>query len=86
MNILKTYGDWQLVSCSNTKYGFYANGRGRIYAEVSYHIQHADPAIDTGIFNMKTKKDALKEWKAFKASHSIGGAELRNNLFPIKGA
>jgi hypothetical protein len=78
---LKTYGNWQLNSYSSTKYGFYKTGRGRIYVATTYRIENVNPEIETGVFNIPTKKEALKLWAEFKRTHSIGGAELRAELF-----
>lgn len=65
MTTIKQSGAWQLNAYSQTKYGRYASGRGRIYVETRYHIQHRDPAMDGGVYNIKTKKEALKIWAEF---------------------
>lgn len=93
MQTLKTYGKWQLNKYSELKY--FKNGRANMHMAISYCIEFDNAAlyketnsldghVETGIFWIKTKAEAMKEWSQFKKTHSIGGAELRSELFPIK--
>lgn len=77
--VLKTYKGWNLVEISEMSY--FKNGKANLHMARRYHIQNEDPEIITGIFNIKTKKEALKEWSQFKKTHSIGGAELKEECF-----
>lgn len=92
---LKIYGNWRLTQCSTLKY--FKKGRANMHMSTVYHIEYDNVGvwtamgrpenfnqIDTGVFNIKTKAEALKEWTQFKRTHVLGGAELKTDLFPLK--
>jgi hypothetical protein len=87
METLKTYGQWKLNKYAKTKY--FKNGRANLHVEITYCIEHddlvdSDTQVATGIFWIQTKAEALKHWSELKRTHSIGGSELRADLFPTK--
>lgn len=82
METLKTYGQWQLNKYSRLKY--FKNGRANMHVAVSYCIEHTELQDGTGIFWIQTKAEAMKLWTEFKKTHSIGGCELRSELFATK--
>jgi hypothetical protein len=83
MQTLQTYGKWQLNKYSQLKY--FKNGRANMHVAITYCIEQADVVdtetqVATGIFWIKTKTEALKEWREFKRTHCIGGAKLREEV------
>lgn len=93
MEIVKSYGAWLLTKYARTKY--FKNSKPNLHVEIVYCIEHKsrfeltcdDPnRIETGIFWVKGQREALRTWSEFKRTHSIGGATLRDELFPIGGA
>lgn len=92
METLKTYGQWQLNKYSRLKY--FKNGRAIMHVAVSYCIEFDNAGawtkdnkhehVETGIFWIKTKTEAMKLWTEFKKTHSLGGCGLRSELFATK--
>lgn len=90
METIQTYGQWQLNKYSQLKY--FKNGRSNMHVAVSYCIEHTSRftlpcddvnRVETGTFWIRTKGEAMREWRQFKATHSLGGCALRAELFPV---
>lgn len=43
-----------------------------------------DLDVRSGVFWIQTEKQALKDWSEFIKTRSLGGAELRDELFILK--
>jgi len=87
--IIKTHVLWELIQYKELKY--FKNGRANIHIKASYCIEfnnakawswnkhHED--IDTGMFWIKTKKEALAAWTLFLKTQELGGVKLKKELF-----
>ncbi len=88
METIKQFGNWQPNKYSKLKY--FKNGRANMHVEVTYCIEHSsrftlrcdDPnRVETGVFWIKTKQEAMKAWKLLIEKHELGGATLKDELF-----
>lgn len=79
--VLKEFSGWQLVRVTQLKY--FKKGRANMHVEVRYHVEHQNPDVMTGCFNMTNKKEALAVWKLLIKNRELGGAKLKDDLFEI---
>lgn len=89
MVTLKTNGYWELNKYSTLKY--FKNGKANMHVETSYCIEFnnskyyedhgTDLDVSTGVFWIKTLRDANKEWNNFKKTRTLSGAVLKVELF-----
>lgn len=93
METIQTYGEWQLNKYSKLKY--FKNGRANMHVEITYCIEHGSRfvlqcddvnRVETGMFWIPTKREAMVAWTALKRTNSLNGCTLRTELFPKAGA